>query len=308
MKAGENMRIEQMQYLKEIDKTHSISLAAENLYVTQSAISNAVKKLEEELGVQLLERLKHGVYLTAAGREIMAVGQHILLEMQEITEICAKHQSQADLAYEGRLSIEASPQFMMYSLPEAAADFRAQFPDVALEVYECNPAEICDSISARAFDIYLFLCIDGVEKPEKFQDIFADEGLVIQELGAYKPYVYVGESHPLAAKQAVSLEELLPYAIGVLQYEKDAPEHLLKIFGELKPARILRTNSIYLLVDQIKRGECIGIVPSVGKNLDGIQKIALRNAVRVSIYLCYAKHTANDMLVKQFLDILKKLL
>ena len=55
------MRIGQMRYLVEISKVRSFRLAAENLLVTQPAISEAVKKLEQELGVILLERSQSGV-------------------------------------------------------------------------------------------------------------------------------------------------------------------------------------------------------------------------------------------------------
>ena len=61
------MRIEQLLYLSEIAKTHSISIAANNLFVSQPAISTAIKKLEEELDVTLFSRSKNGVFLTPIG-------------------------------------------------------------------------------------------------------------------------------------------------------------------------------------------------------------------------------------------------
>lgn len=302
------MRIEQIQYLKEIDKTHSISLAAENLYVTQSAISNAIKKLEEELRVMLLNRMKHGVYLTAAGREIMQVGQDVLLKVMEIEQIAQKYQQQEAFEYEGKLTIETSPQFMLYMIPDAIANFATQYPQVMLEIYERNPAEIYDSIHERKFDLYFFLEISSLDDDDRVQERFDTAVFEVQILGTYKPYAYVGVHHPLSSQNAVTLNELLPYTIGALQYGQDDREHVIKIFGSIKPARILKTNSIYLLMDQIKRSQCIGIGPSIGRPINGIQKIPIRNNVRVTTYLCYAKDTANLNLIKQFLSILRTLL
>ena len=58
------MRLEQLQYLVEISNSKSISIASENLYISQPALSRAVKNLEEELGVTLLFRTVDGVRLT----------------------------------------------------------------------------------------------------------------------------------------------------------------------------------------------------------------------------------------------------
>ena len=58
------MRLEQVHYLLEIEKTHSASAAALNLYVSPSSISEAIKKLEQELGYTLFIRSKNGMELT----------------------------------------------------------------------------------------------------------------------------------------------------------------------------------------------------------------------------------------------------
>lgn len=78
------MRIEQLQYLTEISRTHSFRAAAEILFVTQPALSESIKKLEKELGVVLLERTPNGVYPTAVGLEIVEISQRILADARLI--------------------------------------------------------------------------------------------------------------------------------------------------------------------------------------------------------------------------------
>ena len=283
-----------------------MSLAAENLYVTQSAISNAIKKLEEELGILVLDRLKNGVYLTAAGQEILHIGKNILLEVKEVEQIAAKYQKQEAAAYEGKLTIEMSPQFMLYLIPDVVANFRKCYPQIMLDVYERNPAEIYKNLNEQQFDLYFFLMISKVDDEEKMQALFWGSDYEIQPLGTYRLYAYVDEGHPLAALDSVSLSELLPYTIGMLQYDQNDQEHVTRIFGEIKPPYVFRTNSIYLLLDQIKKGQCIGIVPSVGNVPNGLKRVPIRNNVRVMTYLSYHKNTANIALINQFLTILKK--
>ena len=65
------MRIQQLAYLDKIVETGSINEAAKQLYLTQPSLSNAIKELEEEVGIQLLIRSKLGVTLTEDGREFM---------------------------------------------------------------------------------------------------------------------------------------------------------------------------------------------------------------------------------------------
>ena len=63
------MRFEQLHCLQEIARTGSITSAAKNLFISQQAVSNSVKQLEEELGVQLMIRSATGISLTAEGKE-----------------------------------------------------------------------------------------------------------------------------------------------------------------------------------------------------------------------------------------------
>ena len=86
------MRIEQLEYLIEIAKTNSISIAAENLYVSQPSISEAIKKLEGELGIKLLERTKTGSYLTPIGKSIAEQAVRVIEETAKIHQLVAEHQ------------------------------------------------------------------------------------------------------------------------------------------------------------------------------------------------------------------------
>ena len=76
------MRIQQLAYLDKIVETGSINEAAKQLYLTQPSLSNAIKELEEEVGIQLLIRSKLGVSLTEDGREFMIYARQILDQVQ----------------------------------------------------------------------------------------------------------------------------------------------------------------------------------------------------------------------------------
>ena len=65
------MTIQNLRYIIEIARCHSISKAAKSLFMTQSAISNAVKETEAELGIQIFNRTSHGVTLTFDGEDFL---------------------------------------------------------------------------------------------------------------------------------------------------------------------------------------------------------------------------------------------
>ena len=71
------MRLEQLQYVVEIDKTRSISKAAKNLYITQPSISAAISALEKELNIKIFERTKNGVDPTPEGEKIVFLAQEV---------------------------------------------------------------------------------------------------------------------------------------------------------------------------------------------------------------------------------------
>jgi len=72
------MRIQQLEYLERIVEAGSINEAAKRLFLTQPSLSNAVKELENEMGIQIFQRSSGGISLTAEGREFMTYSKQIL--------------------------------------------------------------------------------------------------------------------------------------------------------------------------------------------------------------------------------------
>lgn len=85
-KEGVMMHLDQLRYLVDLGKTGSISASAERLYVTQQAISQSMKKLENEINSTILLREKTGVTFTTAGKEVLAFAQRVLTEEMALYE------------------------------------------------------------------------------------------------------------------------------------------------------------------------------------------------------------------------------
>ena len=80
------MRIQQLEYLERIVEAGSINEAAKRLFLTQPSLSNAVKELENEMGIQIFQRSSGGISLTAEGREFMTYSKQILDQVNLMNE------------------------------------------------------------------------------------------------------------------------------------------------------------------------------------------------------------------------------
>ena len=129
--------------------TMNMTAAAQLLYMSQPAVSQAIAELERHYGVQLFERLSRKLYLTAAGDRLLGYARHILRMNTE-----AETEMQA-LDHDSPIRIGASVTVGTCVLPQLAVHFRALRPAARLEVLENNTAQIENAILHDRVDLGL---------------------------------------------------------------------------------------------------------------------------------------------------------
>lgn len=134
------MNLEQLEYVVEIAKTQSFSAASEHLHVTQSAISQAVHRLENELGMILFERSRHGTFPTPEGKPFIAKALDILQRIDELKSLNAETSSLT-----GDLHVATFPSVMPY-LVQTAADMKREHPQLNIAIEEKGSMEIIEDI------------------------------------------------------------------------------------------------------------------------------------------------------------------
>lgn len=148
------MRIEQLRYLIEVEKTHSMNVAAANLYVTQPTISEALKKLETELGVELIRRSYTGVQLTEAGllaaKDAKAVIRDIDVLLGHVETFKRQTRCQ-ELA--GELRVGAVTAIAGTFFPDVVTQFCQRYPKISLSSMEQGVQRIYEDIQNEALDI-----------------------------------------------------------------------------------------------------------------------------------------------------------
>lgn len=303
------MRIEQLLYLVEIAKTHSISIAAENLYVSQPAISAAIKKLEEELGTTLFSRSKNGVFLTSVGEAVLTEAEIILSHANNITEIVNRYQYAARQTITGTLKVHLPPAVNNWLLNQLLPEFRKVFPDIALDCIENNPEEILNLLASRDYDLHVFSTINDHFEESISTLCSRHPGLQIQFLAASKQYVSVSKDSSLAKKKSISLKELCTLPVGSLSYSFYDFDYMSRITQNIAPPNIVfKTNSLAVLSEQIRQNNCVSISVSFQPEMDNIVLIPVSNALRLKFFCSF--YTDNEKLpaIDHFLALLKSLL
>jgi len=165
------LSLKQLRYFDAVARSGHFGMAAEHCAVTQPALSMQVQELEKTLGIQLLERGRKGVTLTAAGREIARRAARVLADVRDLVD-CARRQGSA-LA--GAVHFGVIPSVAPYVLPPLLPLVRAEYPDLDLHIRETQTQQLVRELLDGQLDLLLLaLPVEqaGVETLRLFDDRF----------------------------------------------------------------------------------------------------------------------------------------
>lgn len=203
------MNIEQLQYVCMVARTNSITIAAENLYVTQQTISKAINKLENELGVVLMIRSHKGVQLTDVGKMFVEKATHIVREFQELYETTSVN---AGSNLSGQVTLYQSNYTSHILSSRFLTSMRRQYPKLHVIVEEKLTAEMIAEVQNSKGDIALVQAVNGNCGVGRIEDYAQD--LDWEEIFRDTLVACVSANGPLAKKESVSLKELAKYPIA----------------------------------------------------------------------------------------------
>jgi DNA-binding transcriptional LysR family regulator len=186
-----------LRVLSEVVARGSFSAAAEGLSYTQSAVSQAVARLEAETGTALVVRDRAGVRPTAAGAVLIEHAEGILSQIE-----AAEAELEALLGLRaGRLRMASFPSAGATLMPRAIATFRSRYPDIELTLAEGEPQDIAPRLRLGEIDLALLFQFGEV------QDHLL-EGLHTVPLLEDPLHLAIPENHRLARRGAITLADL----------------------------------------------------------------------------------------------------
>lgn len=142
------MELRQLEYFLMVSDLTSFTRAAERLYVSQPAVTNAVRSLEEELGIQLFDRSQRKVSLTTEGkifyRHIQNIMQGISTTLSEINDLKSHNR--------GHLTIGVTPLAGIPSTSRLLAEFRTAYPNISISLVEDNVRTLLELLHTNKLD------------------------------------------------------------------------------------------------------------------------------------------------------------
>src|SRR5688500_7403896 len=124
------MELRQLRYLLAVVEEANFTRASEKVFVSQSALSQQIQALEQEIGTVLLDRSKRGVRLTAAGEILRHHAQRIFLELEQAQTAIQELEG----LQRGELRIGVVQTVNAYLLPSLVTAFLGRYPDIKLSI------------------------------------------------------------------------------------------------------------------------------------------------------------------------------
>ena len=291
------MDFDQLETFLEVAKHSSFSRAAERRFRTQPAISAQIRALEDEVGAKLLDRSGGKVSLTAAGK----VFQKYAEETVEARKAVINSLAEMERVPRGEVVVGANEGTCLHILPEVFAQFKKQYPGVAVNIDRLESAAILEAVIDNSVDFGV------VSLP------VSDSRLTVVPIHRDELVVITAPHHPLAKSKSVTLEAVAKYPLVMPEggRTRDALEQLLHD-RKLKPNLAMELDSSELLKRFVAADVGVGFVArsNVQEDLKAgmLAAIPLADAtVRRDLALVFRKDKALSRAALAFIDIAVKL-
>jgi DNA-binding transcriptional LysR family regulator len=205
----------QLKVFEAVARLLSFSRAAEELHLTQPAVSTQVKKLEGHVGLPLFEQLGKKIYLTAAGVEMLHASRAIIQQFQDVEATMAQFKGISG----GRLNV-AVISAGDYFFPRLLVEFARSHQGVTLNMSVHNREELLGQLEDNLTDLAVMV------RPPHDLD-------TVNEAFAPHPYVIVAApGHPLAGKKRIAMSRLLREPFVVREKGSDTWHSMEEAFGD----------------------------------------------------------------------------
>lgn len=191
------MNLSYLKYAVEVEKTGSITKAAQNFYMNQPHLSKIIRELERDLGCPIFDRTSRGMVPTRRGEEFLRYAKALLVQEEQIEALCVKN---GERALEVSLCVPRATY-----ISHAFSDFLQQmksYPAINLNYMETNSRDTIRGVSSKAFDLGIIRCQSLYES--YYMKMLQDENLDWKELWEFSCNVLMSPRHPLAGRDRLT--------------------------------------------------------------------------------------------------------
>ncbi len=210
------MDLRRLEVFAQVAELGSFSRAAEVLHLTQPTISEHVRALEDELGVQLLDRLGRGAAPTPAGRLLLGYARRVLALAREARQAIEQFQGRM----RGELTVGGSTIPGEYVLPALIGQFKAKYPDISISLLVGSSRQVSEWVEHGRVEA-------GVVGARPASRLLAARELMTDEI-----IIAVPADHPWAGRKTVALAEVTTEPLIVRERGSGSRDALERALGE----------------------------------------------------------------------------
>ena len=243
------MNLKDLKYLVALADTGHFGRAAERTFVSQPTLSTQLKKLEDYLGVKLIERQPKNVRLTEVGSQIVARARRMLLDEEEIFELARDNTD--PLA--GKLKVALIPTIGPYLLPRVMQKIRKALPHLSLMLYEHQTEPLLKRLKDGEIDLGILalpVVQEGLESRKLYEEAFT---------------VALPNNHPLAMKSTVKVGDLKDQTLLLLEDGHCLRDQALEVCSRVhvREAEDFRATSLETLRQMVVAGLGLTLLPEL---------------------------------------------
>ncbi len=229
------MTLSQLVYVVTVAEKKSMNRASAELFVSQPALSSAIRDLEEEIHTQIFSRSNKGIVVTTEGEEFLSYARQMVQINQMINERYTEDKSR-------KKKFSVSMQHYSFAV-EAFIELGKKFSmnEFELAVYETKTFEVIENVRNSRSEIGVLYLSDFNRKV--LNKIISENGLEFVPLFDCGISVYLSRKHPLAARAKISFAELEPYpCLSFEQGDKNAFYFAEEVLSTLDYKQIIKAN------------------------------------------------------------------
>lgn len=285
------MELRQLKYFVTIFEQGGFSKAAVTLNIAQSALSTSVKKMEDELGITLINRNERTLALTLEGEAFIEKAKSILGQVEGLYQEMEEYRG----VVRGELHIGIPGMLATHYFPNVLDTFRAQYPGLRITVYSEGSKKLEEMLLKKQLDLAI-IADDHLPEAIEWQLLLEDEIVAC-----------VSSNHRLAMMENITIEELAKEPLFLFckgNYQRAVLERKFDALG-FTPNVSFETNLTTLLKNVTANGGGLCTLLSMAVDRHDLTAIPIKPALKVRAGIAWMKKSYLSLAAQAFIEHLK---
>ncbi len=291
------MNIRDLKYLVAVAELKHFGHAADACHVSQPTLSTQLKKLEETLGVVVIERTNRQVLLSSVGEKIVLQAKRVLSEVDELTRIADQHRD----PFGGDLRLGIIPTVAPYLLSHILGPIRTRFPNLRIQLNEGQTVDISARLKLGELDA-IILALPLIDDQTEVRTLYIEPF-----------YFALSTQHPMAGKKQVALKDLAAERMLLLEDGHCLRDQALSVCDSA--GAVENTNFRATSLETLRQMVCANVGTTLMPELAltrtaGLRYIPFEHAARASaphreIGLCWRRASSRTELLEEMTKVLR---